>query len=397
MNTVKNNQSITIAKRPDYSLNDVLRRQSEGYEIVYTPHVGNRCREDIYLTRAGIEQALVCRNQAYVDTIDRPHQVRVGGRDLELVSEAQRGVLTPFLEADGANSVEIRRMFPQYEGLSPAAMQKRSAIDAVPGKYVMADTLIFLQDQFSERICAILEAVSNDSACNDVFSRKIIDGRIVKSDKKNPLAFQRWMDLVPKLMRSVDDGPDRSLVGEIPSNAFMILTHAFRCLLRRAADLDRSQQPQVFTVSGPSMINYVKQLQPEMERMYGVARRVFPELPERFTYNFIPGAFFDFVPAESETAACTIVSDMLEVRQKRNEIARSIARAVNPERSELITRKDSVGEELNRLRRDFQRVRITMPAFSQYDVLQGGELIDPPALRDMPLAEIDKQFCTNAT
>jgi hypothetical protein len=389
----KPEESIAIVKANSLTLNDVLRLRAEGREIVYTPHIGNRWREDLYLARAGIPSALVSRNQAYVDTIDRPHQVRVSGKDLQLASEEQRGILLPFIVADGSDVAEIERTFPEYVGLSPATMHLRSNIAAVPGACVEVDRLLFLQDEFSSRVVDVLAAVA-EAKTYRVFTRNIAGGRMVDAlGEETQQDVQRWMDVCRVLISNVETGiVDRSVVGPVPTNAFMIMAHAFRELFRLMNEGGGGiENPQVYTVSGPSMINYVRSLQFEMSEIYRIARDRFPGLPPSFTYNFVPGANFDFVPTVSETDSAAIVNDALELMESSNDMSARIA-AGGPERNAIIDERSKLRKRIFDISKEFAAVRPSMSFVSQYDVLRGEALIDPPFLRDVPLCDIDRFF-----
>jgi hypothetical protein len=385
---------LEIKPRYDMTIEQLVRLVREGHDIVYSPHLGNRSRGDMAVSRLGIRTILVNRNAAYGDKWDTPEFVRVGGRKLELVGPGQDKLLTPFAEADGRDANEVRAEFGAY-GRTPAQIHFESNKAAVPGDYRINDAYMFGEDAGGERVADVLSYVSEDPLAH-VFDREIAGGRIRQIDRSNlPTGgAQSFLDAVPRMVRNIEEGRTDLVETPIPSNSLMVIGMAIRAAVLRIADGDAPHDElDVYTVSGPEMIKYMHDDHLLMSYIYSQARKVEPRLPRTLRYNVFPGSALEFLPPADDTAAVERVDRLVWLELRKAQIDASLKdKSFKGDKAGLVAEKKRIMAEQDVDRAAFAGWRKDRAPYFHYDALRGRPLHDPKGLERLTFKAVDNLF-----
>ena len=124
--------SVSILAEEKMSF-DQLKEISRQHEVIFTPHVGNKWREDLYLIDAGIETANFERNASVLDVLDNPHKLKVGGLTHQLSTTASQKspILTPYLKLADDLHPEAEQFTKQFDAQKPGQLHHRSTLAAL--------------------------------------------------------------------------------------------------------------------------------------------------------------------------------------------------------------------------------------------------------------------------
>jgi hypothetical protein len=393
---------VTVVPRHDLTMEQVIQKARAGHEIIYTPHIGNKWREDQMMARFGFIHATVDRNAIGIDDIDTPHLIRVDGRRHEIVSHdpgvagSQYGVLTPFATLDRMNRSQIAGLLGRDMGATPAQIHMESAKAALPeGSVDLQDRFLYLRGEIEAKVASILGAAGEREFC-EVFQKHVVDGKSksLAEPRRDKRAIREFLDLVEVIIRNVERGETRGAESPLPTNSAMIASMAVHALFtQQERGVSGAEQADVYTVSGPVMIGYMSKFAGHINALYHVARELHPELPVNVRYNVIPGSTFDFVPATSEREALELVTRIAAIERERDALGEALRQKTQGERAAIVARKNALGNEQDALKEQFLRVRKEMRFHSQYDVVRGEEpLADIADLRAIPFRRLAQLF-----
>lgn len=420
--------SVSVVAEENKTLED-LKTISRKHYVLFTPHVGNKWREDLYMLQYGITTANFERNASALDDLDFPEKLRVGDAvyDLAEDQQIQAPVVTPYLRFRENLADPVAPFVRRLEARKPGHLHHKSTVAAVgKGKLITSAEAFFLgsENQLLRDLLNSLHIHSLQQKDNErirLFTRYIDgQGRLLLSNKSGQVNHfsgsyhygepapqkniydqekvqgfsQQFLDFAKKLSDSINTGDSvDGLEGPVPRNEMMVLLLALKPLLSEVQDgngqldLDEKGRYHAYAVSGPSMIKYAgaKDFRNTMTAQYAAIRELSEKqfgktLPAELVLHMIPGGSLSYLPVQGETQAIDAINHFCQIdaeyRAHQSKISAAKCKPSQEVRDILaqfnLKMKDAV--------LGIVEASVASPHVSQYDLLAGQKLLPESAL-----------------
>jgi hypothetical protein len=418
----ENPQSVQIVVDSNLTLAQLRQLAAENF-ITFTPHVGNKWREDLYLlNEPSLQVVNFERNAGKLDVLDQPEKLKLNGQVYEISSDAQSAaVMTPYLQFDQDLLENLpddaKTLITRLEARTPSQLHQNSTKAALPhGKLSLSGETFFLGEEnklLRDLIAALHQELLREGQGHyKIFNRyvnpqgnflhieKSADTREESDDYKfisldNSYSDQRefqpsapeklpeqFFELTEKLVSAVKFGElPQQAEGPLPRNELMTLMLALKPLLAQGQKprLDEQGNFHAYAVSGPSMIDYVnaKEFKSTLGKLYSRLRSIAAErfqldLPANIIFHFIPGAGLSYLPVEGESDAIDALSDFISIDQEYRDLQTKIKSDKSLQSVIAETRKKHQNAVANLAEASYKFGHI-----SQYDLLAGKQLLPP--------------------
>jgi len=382
-------------------MNTINALVEEGHPIIATPHLGNYTRHHMAYPQMKVKLRSLESNQSCKDSIFTPELLKVNQHVHSLIDSPFPQLLSPYLSftkkkfsTDIANLVET--------ATSPAALHYASLSNVIGKEYNLLTADYFLD----EYIFKIFEVLLKNGV--DVFDRQVSNGGLLEKRTMSGTPehlIAGYAALMNQHIKTVLGEKVKLTGGPILSNIICVL-----CDIIQYSRKKYSQNNDVYTVSGKSMIHYTKSASylSELNHCYSILKNshLFPELPDTLQVHMIPGSYLSFLPTEQETEMIHLIQEIISVykNQQLNQHTLSQFHALHHKSHfELLSTEKSyevlhlkrgdLSKELKHLKLEFKKQKEKQHFFSQYDALQNNTHIAKiPALMDLSFKEIDFLF-----
>ncbi len=429
---------VTVVSEADKTLED-LKRISRSHYVLFTPHVGNKWREDLYLLKYGIPTANFERNASALDDLDFPEKLRVGGAVYDLAEDGQlkSPTVTPYLRFRDEIAEPAGRFVRTLDTRKPGQLHHKSTLAAIEnGSLMTSAEALFLgpENRLLRDLFQALHLLSIQESMNEklrVFTRYIDgQGRLLHNGKLAPANnfvgtyhygesvpdrnfhesstvrnFSRqFLDFAEKLSDSIHTGdPVEGEEGPVPRNEMMVLLLGLKPLLSEVQDgggqldLDDKGRYHAYAVSGPSMIKYAgaKDFRSIMSTQYAAIRQLAQQqfgynLPAELVLHMIPGGSLSYLPVQGETQAIDAINKFCETEAGYRSHQAGIGAAKRPPTREEKSTLAVLNSQLKNAVMGVVEASVHSPHISQYDLLSGHRLLpesDLEALEKIPFKQ----------
>jgi hypothetical protein len=290
--------TLVIRHRPDLSLTDLQRIQTGGGAVMRSAHFGNWSPSNLSVAALGLRCVLVNTTMTGRDTTYHPSGVIVGrrfhpglaapGNALVVLSRVRRTPDVPGVET----------FFDRGANLADAHLD--ALAQAVPGSVI--ETYQDYLRRHQDLAAAVLEICAD--AAPELWRRQADATRGVSEMRTRP---RNWAEVSATGVLGLSSGTSGWLIPK----AIIILTMA-------VIDALTYRSPEVYHLSGPSMVHYVSDLDEALQRLYqAVAGRL--SLPDQLLFNLAPTALMTLgAPSSDQPALDRLVDAWLTARAMRS-------------------------------------------------------------------------------
>lgn len=328
-NENNNDLSMKVVKCDQITPNDVSKKIKQGHMIVSTPHVGNFTTYGFAIANClGAMPVFFDGNIPQKDTIAYPAHIIKNEKKYKIAQD-QDDVTTPYLVSTvntlslDDNNIKVCSKTGHMHYISLINTLKQMSITS---------EYFYVKNPYAYDILKIL--LKKGFSC---FNRELTyDGKVIKKDDI-PIQDQiknlnDFFDMKKKHVRSITCGLDfEPSKCYITSNEVNVFLMCMRALIHDISmGLIDFQNPQIYTISGISMINYVqeKYMKEALDKMYKILYdSKYFKIPERLIVNMIPGAHLKCMPIKCEDEKIELMNKIadnyLEYQENRSKISSS--------------------------------------------------------------------------
>lgn len=298
---------IQLEMRWDLSMNDLLAYHRSGELVFKTPHVGNWYLNNLACGCLGIPMKVVDATKGCLDQNFHPHCVIVRGQREKI---AEEDVLTSHAMVTQMPSMAADHF---AIGESSAIAHMRALKKAIPT--VQAQTVTEYVHRHTEEVMQLLEVITKED--------RLIWQRFVQTDGHTTTQkfCQSWSSIV-----------QAGVVGTNASRAGWVTPNLANILMDVTIDPKAYKTDRVYSLSGPDMYRYIKQMMPKLNRFYDVVRATLDwQLPETMQLHIVPVADMRFVVPSAQRQALDELVDMIRSNQTFEQgIGRRMKTSVHP-------------------------------------------------------------------
>lgn len=389
-------------------------------KLIYSPHLGNNWREDLWLARAGVETALFEGNLSHKDSTYLPEWLCLAGRKFEVakVEKNDGPRLSPYLESAEALNYQVLDIRWKIKSTLPANLHFSALKEALEQKAEISHGLksLFLDNETGEELRMLLEEFWHRDPT--LIAKYITDeGKILLPQKgaeranralftgekyyqdrglaKNIAGHEkqmpgRFFDLAEKLNGAIEHGERlENAEGPWPKNILLLLMMTLKQLIsdwkNHNLQLDAQHAYQAHLVAEHSMGQYMteKGFIEEYQKLYAMAREILAKkkdlvLPAKIKVALIPGAVLANAPMLDETEMQDKLVSLSEVETQIQElqgVMKGHKQAGEKGKIKLLeTTIKTHSQNRAELVEEAAKVAVKLPMISQYDLINGKRL-----------------------
>lgn len=376
---------LVIQHRPDLSVAGLLRIQASGGAVMRSAHFGNWSPSNLSVAAVGLRCVLINTTITGRDTTYHPAGVITGRRLHGGLARAGNALVTLSRVRQPPKAVVLRPYFPLGANLASAHLDAlaKAVPDAVLGTY--ADFLC----EHEDLAAAVLEICTDHRP--DLWQRRADVHRGVEDLGGAPQRPRSWAELCAQ-----------GVVGFAGATEGWLIPKTLIILTMAVIDALAHRTSEVYHLSGPSMVQYIGRLGPDLQQLYqAVAPRL--ALPQELIFNLAPTALMTLgAPTTARRSVDRLVEAWLAVSGSRRH---ATLPALASQRAEFFETRQA---ERLRARTElawaaaecaFPFHRSDRPEFcSQYDLLElGASWYVQPWAAETPLGEVGRMLRTVAT
>lgn len=361
-----------VIVRTDLSLHDLYLIHRSGGSVMKTPHVGNVYPCNLGIANIGIPMVFYDRTFGDRDRNFHPHGVIRGGH-FEKLSEDH--VLTTHAISNCVSAL-APEWFSKGTSMKHGHMQAlRAAIPNMEG-----DVYTNILASRAKDLLPILEGAFQ--AMPRLWNRYVHEDGLVRE-----ATYRSWNQLLSS-----------GILGVTHSNYGALIPNTLNILLLTILEAKEKRVADVFHLSGPDMIVYIKRLDLELHCLYDAIRCTLSEwnLPETLSFHIVPTVDMRFVVVQTRKPALDHLIDTYLTYTQNNRLYGERMRDVS------VSEREQVKTEVTHLRYA-ERERLIRAvhecpdvlysiydqnAPSQYDVLDAGGLYVHPWAIHAPMHEL---------
>ncbi|MFD6299161.1 hypothetical protein ACFWFU_30515 [Streptomyces sp. NPDC060235] len=375
---------FVIQHRPDLSLADLLRIQASGGAVMRSAHFGNWSPSNLSVAAVGLRCVLINTTITGRDTTYHPTGVITGRRLQGGLARAGNALVTLSRVRQPPKSVVLRPFFPLGGNLASAHLD--ALAKAVPNAAL--GTYADLLREHEDLAAAVLEIATD--RCPDLWQRRADVHRGVEDLGGAPQRPRRWADLCAQ-----------GIVGFAGATEGWLIPKTLIILTMAVIDALTHQTSKIYHLSGPSMVQYIGRLSPDLQHLYqAVAPKL--ALPQELIFNLAPTALMTLgAPTTVRSSVDRLVETWLAFSGSRQHAALP---PMTSRRAEFFETRQA---ERLRARTElawaaaecaFPFHRSNLPEFcSQYDLLElGASWYVQPWAAETPLGEVGRMLRTVA-
>jgi hypothetical protein len=313
--------TLVIKQRPDLSLADLQRIQANGGAVMRSAHFGNWSPSNLSVAALGLRCVLVNTTMTGRDIVYHPTGVVVGRRFHPGLAAPGNALVVLSRVRRAPNVPGVEQFFKQGANLATAHLDALGK--AVPGSVI--ETYEDYLGRNADLAAAVLE-IAADTAPT-LWRRQVDRVRGVQEIGAPP---RGWADVAPTGVL----GWSGATSGWLIPKAVIILTMA-------VIDCVTYRTPEVYHLSGPSMVDYIGELDPVLQRLYqAVAGRL--GLPDQLLFNLAPTALMTLgAPSCDRAALDRLIDTWLAARAYRELPSSSLPESETERQSTFRLRKAS--------------------------------------------------------
>lgn len=389
-----NDISMRVVKCDDITPNEVSQKIKEGHMIVSTPHVGNFTTYGFAIKKLGVLPVFFDGNMPSKDVIAYPAHI-IKDNKMYKVAQNQDNITTPYLLSTKSD-LPIDK--DNIKVCAKTGHMHYVALLNVLDQMSITSEYFYVKNPYAYDILSIL--LKNNFSC---FNRTLTsDGMVIKKDNI-PIDEQinnlnNFFDTKKKHMRSIMCGLDTETSEcHIPSNEVNVFLMCMRALIHDITNgvIDFTN-PQIYTMSGISMINYVqeKYMKEAFDKMYKILydSKHF-NIPQYLIVNMIPGAYLKNMPKSDEYDKITLMDDIAN-NYKDYKTNKDKLDCGSHDRSVLIKSQSEL-KKLSIWMRNIWKTFINKSPnrTTQYD--DNCDVVIPKGVKDLSFENINKFFNSN--
>jgi hypothetical protein len=367
---------LEIIRQEELSLDDLVNKQSDGYSVLRSAHVGNARLYNQVLANVGVQMLLVDHNVTGIDKNYMPESVITGQESLVLAEDMQvcsrTEVLDPF---EG-----IRKYLDELhaENLSAAFPESRVVTNT---EYLRSNESI-AAELFNICAEAMPELFKREIETNDTVTHRIVGQPAYRASD----ALQ------------LQDNPR--------TDGGVLIPNEIDILINFVVEFLNTEQPKQYHLSGPDMISYINGIIPTLQKLSAAvaSKASFASmLPSTLQVEMVPGTAFRFASTIKNKLNIDTFAEALANRsnaaqatsEKRKEFFAS-PDANNPAKREQFLRtirnserqfNDEVFGSFS-LCPEFLDTGTSIPTLTQYDAIADGGLYVPEFCSTMTVREL---------
>ncbi len=358
---------FTISRRDDLSLADLQRLDREGHSVMKSPHPGNVYLNNLAVAHLGIRMLFHDRTFGRADKNFHPHKVIRGGES-ETIAD-------PDVMMTHACVLQPSRLMNGYfpVGERVAVCHLNALAEAVPGTRMELYT-----DYLRVREDLVLEILRRGSEGPIEYPhgwRRVVDEKGRIHERRTP---SHWREI-----------EEIGIYGLHGKSAGWIMPNVFNILVDGVIETTEFATSDIYHLSGPDMICYIKQLEDTLNTIYERLVTSNMGVREHICFHIVPAAPMRLATTIDRSQALdALVKLYLEIADENRSAGVEIREA---ETVSLVQKRRAI-EKWAAIRKGF-RTRLVEAAqqcpeifyeiasgsfVSQYDVLErGGVYVHP--------------------
>lgn len=368
---------LIVNKQEEISLNELIEKKDEGLSVVRSAHVGNSRMYNLVLAEAGVDMLLVDHNQTARDRNYLPHLVIVND-EIENLTDSQNTL-----------SLRTRSERTQDEGRFLDEIHTSSLGQA------FFDTNVFTNTEYLRSNETIVAEIVNICSLRmpNLFNRLVLpDG----TTDKRPGAS----DLVRTsgILQLTDNPRSETLAVMMPNELDIICGFVIEAI--------NTGTDTQYHVSGPDMINYIKGIMPNLQKIYGLfsSASFANKLPKKLSVELVPGTPLGLATTKNNFARLKPLTDYIEemedFEEESNKKRRAVFEGRKPSKNETKDLLDSIKSDRDRIQSMINEAASQSSELlsdldsttytTQYDSLEHGGLFVPKITRELSIKKLAK-------
>lgn|GEM_PF-1295017 len=367
---------FTVIRRDDLSLADLCRLDKEGQSVTKTPHPGNIYLNNLAVAKLGLRLLFHDRTFGRKDLNFHPHKVIRGGES-EIIAD-------PDVMMTHARVLQPSRLMNGHfpVGNRVAQCHLNALAEAVPGVRMRLYSEFLAEHE--ELVFEVLNLCSSV-----ILPPKQGWKRVVGEDGRASIrSLTTWQ-------RIVSEG----IYGLRGKTAGWVMPNVFNILMDGVIESLQFKTSDVYHLSGPDMIIYIKMLEGALNTLYEKLLGHIPGLPEEIRFHVVPVASMRLVTTLDRADKLDRVMMLyLQLRDENREVGATLQAVVSTgDRDALIKqwgmRRRALQGELRAATKACPEIfyDITRGTFvSQYDAMgRGGVYVHPWGIEN-PVSAVAK-------
>ncbi len=337
---------FTVTRRDDLSLGDLCRLDREGASVTKTPHPGNIYLNNLAIAHLGLRLLFHDRTLGRKDRNFHPHKVIKGGM-AEVIADPD--VMLTHARVLNA-SLFMNGHFPVGERVAHCHLN--ALAEAVPGVRMRLYTDYLTEHEDTVR--EVLRLCSGIPLPYEYGWKRVVD----EEGRLTTLPTPSWN-------RISKDGI-YGLQGRVDG---WVMPNIFNILVDGVIESRQFQTADIYHLSGPDMVNYLKLLEGLLHRLYDHLRQHMTDLPEELRFHVVPVASMRLVTTMDRSEVLDrIVALYLQIKDENSVVGATIRAADSKDEKHALVQQ--WGARRKTLRRELQEAVRACPEIF-YNILHG--------------------------
>ncbi|MCC6643884.1 hypothetical protein IT411_03985 [Candidatus Peregrinibacteria bacterium] len=412
-NTEKEKAKLVTVRVDDQISPAELAQLAKERPTCFTPHLGNKWREDMYLMEViGVPTVNFTENQSKIDVLDAPDKIKFDGEVHDLTDPELQPIMTPYLKfREGLTEGRINGLISELEAKNPGHLHMKSTKLALPKSSTNTFPEEFVLGRENELLRKLITAFQAEVP--EVFSRYVTEQGEVKKVRNFSSGFtlvrNEESDLITltkaQVERAAEDyfrfsertdatvnrGEAMKEGSPIPRNELRLILTAIKQMLTyyqngQKVPVNSDGAFEAVLVSGPSMIKYSRNadILNMMNQYYETLREIGKSrfglpMPAKVVLKMIPGSALSYLPIEGENDLLGALNHFVPLERAREQLRNRLSKKEIP----YLEAKDDLQSLSNAIREAVDAIADAgnqAPFVSQYDLLRGKALLSAEKL-----------------